>query len=71
VRAPPGEFESLRLLAEAHDRLCAAEKEFPAFEARLRQLGYGTRSIMHAYQLLSGPGTVAEAHDGLVDDAVR
>jgi hypothetical protein len=32
-----------------------------AFEQRLRELDYTPRSIVHAYRILSGPGTVAEA----------
>ena len=35
--------------------------EWPAFEKRLRQLGYSPRAIAHAFSTLSGPGTVAEA----------
>lgn len=51
----------LRLLAKGHDRLVAAESELPAFEARLRQLGYSNRAIHRACRVLCGPGTVAEA----------
>lgn len=51
----------LRLLAKGHDRLAAAERELPAFEARLRQLGYSSRAIHRAYRVLCGPGTIAEA----------
>ena len=54
------EMLGLRLLANGHDRLVAAESELPAFEARLRQLGYSNRAIHRAYQVLCGPGTVAE-----------
>jgi hypothetical protein len=35
--------------------------EWPAFEERLRELGYGPRAIAHAFSTLSGPGTVDEA----------
>jgi hypothetical protein len=55
------EVTGLRLLAKAYDRLVAAERELPAFEARLRQLGYSNRAIHCAYRVLCGAGTVAEA----------
>ncbi len=35
--------------------------EWPAFEERLRALGYSPRAIAHAFSTLSGPGTVDEA----------
>jgi hypothetical protein len=58
----PGKDEfGLRLAAKAADRGKAARREWPAFEARLRELGYGPRAIAHAFRTLSGPGTVAEA----------
>ena len=58
----PGEHEfGLRLAARAADREKAAGLEWPAFEERLRELGYGPRAIAHAFRTLSGPGTVAEA----------
>ena len=58
----PGEHEfGLRLAAKAADREKAAGLEWPAFEERLRKLGYGPRAIAHAFRTLSGPGTVAEA----------
>jgi hypothetical protein len=50
----------LRLAAKAADREEAARQERPAFEERLTQLGYGPRGIAHAFNTLSGPGTVAE-----------
>jgi hypothetical protein len=56
-----GEFEGLRLAAKAADRGKAARQEWPAFEERLKQLGYRPRAIAHAFSTLSGPGTVAEA----------
>ena len=56
-----GEFEGLRLAAKAADRGKAARQEWPAFEERLKQLGYSPRAIAHAFSTLSGPGTVAEA----------
>jgi hypothetical protein len=59
----PGEseFEGLRLAAKAADRGKAAQQEWPAFEERLKELGYSPRAIAHAFRTLSGPGTVAEA----------
>jgi hypothetical protein len=51
----------LRLAAKAADREKAARQEWPTFEKRLRELGYGPRAIAHAFSTLSGPGTVAEA----------
>jgi hypothetical protein len=53
--------DSLRLAAKAADRAKAAEQQRPAFEGRLRQLGYDPKAIAHAFATLSGPGTVAEA----------
>ena len=60
-----GEFEDLRLAAKADDRENAALQQWPAFEQRLRELGYGPRAIAHAFRTLSGPGTVAEALEAL------
>lgn len=42
-------------------RRTAARREWPAFEERLRELGYGQLAIAHAFSTLSGAGTVAEA----------
>jgi hypothetical protein len=61
MRPGEGEFQDLRLAAKASDRGKAAEKQWPAFEKRLRELGYGPRAIAHAFTTLSGPGSVAEA----------
>jgi hypothetical protein len=62
----PGEDEfGLRLAAKAADREKAARLEWPAFEERLRELGYGPRAIAHAFRTLSGPGTVAAALEAL------
>jgi hypothetical protein len=58
----------LRLAAKAADRAKAAQQHWPAFEQHLRQLGYSPRSIAHAFSILSGPGTVAEALDALERD---
>ena len=49
------------LAAKAADREKAAEKLRPAFEKRLRELGYGPRAIADAFSTLTGPGTVTEA----------
>jgi hypothetical protein len=56
-----GEFEDLRLAAKAADRGKAARQEWPAFEERLKLLGYSPCAIAHAFSTLSGAGTVAEA----------
>ena len=57
---PPGEWDSLRLAAKAADRARAAAKLRPAFEKRLKELGYGPRAIAHAFSALTGPESVAE-----------
>jgi hypothetical protein len=58
----PGRDEfGLRLASKAADREEAARREWPAFEERLKALGYSPRAIAHAFRTLSGPGTVAEA----------
>ncbi|MGO9961606.1 MAG: hypothetical protein ACLP50_37480 [Solirubrobacteraceae bacterium] len=58
----PGNDEfGLRLAAKAADREKAARQEWPAFEKRLRELGYAPRAIAHAFSTLKGPCTVAEA----------
>lgn len=56
-----GEFESLRLAARAADREKAAQQQWPAFEKRLRALGYRPLAIANAFSTLSGPGSVVEA----------
>jgi len=61
MRARPGQFDNLRLAAKASDRATAAQQQWPAFEKRLKQLGYTPLSTAHAFSILSGPGTVAEA----------
>lgn len=61
MRPGKGEFEDLRLAAEAADRAKAAKQEWPAFEKRLSELDYGPRAVAHAFRTLSGPGSVAEA----------
>lgn len=53
----------------AADRGKAAEKLWPAFERRLKELGYGPRAIAHAFSSLSGPATAAEALSGLAENA--
>jgi hypothetical protein len=55
----------LRLAAKAADRAKAAQRQWPGFERRLRALGYTPQSIAHAFSILSGPGTVADALDAL------
>jgi hypothetical protein len=55
----------LRLAAKAADRHTAAMQEWPAFEKRLKQLGYSPRAIAYAFRTLSGPGTVDEALQAL------
>ena len=66
-----GLVESLRLAAKASDRANAAEKLRPAFEQRLKELGYGPRAIAHAFSSLSGPDTVAETLAELAQNARR
>jgi hypothetical protein len=61
MKPGPPEWESLRLAAKAADRAKAADKLRPDFESRLKVLGYSPLGIAHAFGLLSGPGTVAEA----------
>jgi hypothetical protein len=61
MRPAPAEWDSLRLAAKAADRVKAAEQLRPAFEQRLKELGYGPRAIAHAFSTLTGPGTVAQA----------
>jgi hypothetical protein len=64
VTSSEDEF-GLRLAAKAADRADAAEHERPAFEERLRQLGYTPRAIARAFSCLNGPGTVADALEAL------
>jgi hypothetical protein len=61
MNSTPGDVEGLRLASKATDRAKAAAQERPAFEKRLRQLGYGPRAIAETFRTLSGPGTVEEA----------
>jgi hypothetical protein len=57
---PPADDKfGLGLAAKGADRAKAAEVGRPAFERRLRELGYGPRSIAHGFAMLSGSGTVA------------
>jgi hypothetical protein len=60
MRPGEGEFEDLRLAAKAADRTKAAEQQWPAFEKRLRELGYSPLAIAEAFSALSS-GSVAEA----------
>lgn len=61
MKAAPGEHEDLRLAAKVADREKAAATQWPVFEARLRELGYGHDAIWRAFDVLKGPGTVDEA----------
>lgn len=61
--------DSLRLAAKAADRAKAAEPLWPAFEARLRELGYTPLAIAHAFSTLQGPGTVEDALAELRENA--
>lgn len=61
MRPAPGEWDDLRLAAQAADRGNAGKELWPAFEKRLKELGYGPRAIAHAFSALTGPGTVTEA----------
>jgi hypothetical protein len=69
MRPTPGEWDSLRLAAKATDRARAAEALRPAFEERLRKLGYGSLAIAHAFSALTGPDTVEEALAELEENA--
>jgi hypothetical protein len=65
MRPAPEEWDSLRdslrLAASAADLDKAAEKLRPAFELRLKDLGYGPLAIAHAFSILTGPAAVSEA----------
>ncbi len=61
MRPAPGECDSLRLAAKAADRARTAETLRPTFERRLREFGYSSLAIAHAFSTLTGPGTVEEA----------
>jgi hypothetical protein len=65
MRADPELHGSLRLAANAADRAKAGEAFRADFERRLRDLGYSSCGIAHAFSILSGPGTVAETLDEL------
>ena len=69
MRAAPGEWDSLRLAAKAADRAKAAEALRPAFEERLRELGYSSLAIAHAFSALTGPDTAEEALAELEENA--
>lgn len=69
MRPAPGEWDSLRLAAKAADRAKAAEKLRPTFEKRLRELGYSSLAIAHAFSTLTGLGTVEEALAELAENA--
>ena len=61
MKSVPAEWEGLRLAAKAADRAKAADQLWPEFERRLMKLGYTPRGIAHAFSLLTGSGTAAEA----------
>jgi hypothetical protein len=61
MKPTPGQWDSLRLAAKASDRGKAAETLRPAFEKRLRELGYSSLAIAHAFSALTSQGTVEEA----------
>lgn len=61
MKPVPEGWESLRLAAKAADRERTGEMLRPEFERRLMELGYGPRAVAHAFSILTGPGTVAEA----------
>jgi hypothetical protein len=65
MRAARAQWDCLRLAAKAADRAKAAEELRPDFERRLRELGYGPLGVAHAFNLLSGPGTVTDALEAL------
>lgn len=59
----------MRLAAEAADRGNTAKRLWPAFEKRLRELGYGPLAIAHAFSSLTGPDTVGETLAELAQNA--
>jgi hypothetical protein len=65
MKSVPQQWECLRLAAKAADRMAIAEMLRPEFERRLTELGHPSLAIAHAFSLLSGPGTVAEALEEL------
>jgi hypothetical protein len=69
TRDPDSFRDSLRLAAKAADRAKAAEPLWPAFEARLTELGYSPMAIAHAFETLKGAGTVDEALAELKENA--
>jgi hypothetical protein len=69
MKPAPGQCDSLRLAAKAADRGKAAEALRPAFEKRLRELGYSSLAVAHAFSALTGPDTVEEALAELKDNA--
>jgi hypothetical protein len=71
MKAVSQEWEHLRLSAAAVDRERAAQELKPAFEQRMRELGYGPIAIAHAAEMLAGPYTVAEVQAELADNALK
>lgn len=66
VKPAPGEWDDLRLAAKAADRAATAKALWPAFERRLKELGYAPRAIAHAFSALTRAGTVHDALAALV-----
>ena len=69
MRPERREWDCLRLAAKAADRGAAANKLWPAFEKRMKELGYRPLAIAHAFSSLTGPSTVAESLAELAGDA--
>src|ERR1700733_3831186 len=69
MKPSPEEWDSLRLAAKAADRGKAAEALRPAFEKRLRELGYGSLAVAHAFTALTGSDTVSAVLAELAENA--
>jgi hypothetical protein len=69
MRPTHGEWDCLRLAAKAADRAEAAEALRPGLEKRLREFGYSSLAIAHAFSALTGPNTVEEAVAELEENA--
>ena len=69
MRPTRGEWHCLRLAAKAADRAEAAEALRPVLEKRLRELGYSSPAIAHAFSALTGPKSVEEALAELEENA--
>lgn len=71
MKPDPGEWDDLRLAAKAADREKTAEKLRPAFERRLKELGYSPLATAHAFSALTGPVTVEAALAELAQNSRR